>query len=488
MSVSKLAATLALIATLSACGGESGSMAGGAASVTPTPAPTATPTPGASSACSLRARQDWAFSTLNEFYLFPETLPAALDPTPFTTVDAYIDALTATARSQRRDRNFTYLTSIAQENAFYASGTSAGFGIRLANDTSARRTFVIEAFEGAPALAAGVDRGTEILAIGNDAGSLRSVSTIIASEGSAGVTSALGPSTAGTTRVLQITDAAGTRTITLSKADYSLQPVSPRYGSRIITDGASQVGYLNLRTFISTAEPQLRTAFAEFRAQGITSFIIDFRYDGGGLVSTAEVLGDLLGGNRRTTDVFSKTTFRASKSSNNSIKTFAPNANSVSPVKIAFIGTGATASASELVINAFGPYLGTNVALIGTNTFGKPVGQIAVDRAACDDRLRVVAFSLRNANDSDAYYDGLAATVPVTCRATDDLTRALGDAREASIRSSLDFLAGRSCGGSITSSGQTASAERQTFATAPTLTLLTPDAPDTPQREAPGSF
>jgi len=419
---------------------------------------------------------------MREWYLFPETLPAALDPAPFATVQAFIDALTATARAQRRDRFFTYITSIAEENAFFSSGATAGFGIRLSTDTAARRLFVAEAFEGAPALAAGIDRGTEILAIGTSEANLRTVDSILAAEGSAGVNSALGPSTAGTARVLRISDAAGTRTVTVTKAEFSIPPVSPRYGARIIDDGGRRVGYLNLRTFISTADPALRDAFASFRAQGITNIIVDFRYNGGGLVSTAELMGDLLGANRSTAEVLSFTTFRPEKSSNNSTRFFRPQPQAVAATKIAFIGTGGTASASELVINAFIPYLRANAALVGTNTFGKPVGQIALDQAACDDRLRVVAFKTENAARQGEYYDGLASKVEASCQAGDDLSRQLGDPQEASTRSALDFLAGRACT-RISSgiSGQSARAgERRD--------LLVPDQPSTAQREVPGAF
>ena len=194
-----------------------------------------------------------------------------LDRSRFTTVNAYIDALTATARGQNRDRFFTYVTSIAQENAFFSSGSSAGFGFRVASDTTARRSFIMESFEGTSALAAGIDRGDEILAIGDTPTSLRNVTDIIAAEGSAGVTNALGPSTVGVTRTLRVTGAAGARTVTITKTDYTLTPVSSRYGAQVITDGALRVGYINLRTFISTADPALRTAFESFRAQGITS-------------------------------------------------------------------------------------------------------------------------------------------------------------------------------------------------------------------------
>jgi C-terminal processing protease CtpA/Prc len=470
---------VSLVAMLSACGGGgSGTMAsgGGTSGGAPTPTPT-------TSGCSLTDRQNWAFAVLNEWYLFPETLPASLSPAPYASVSAYIDALTATARAQGRDRYFTYITSIAEENAFYNSGSSAGFGVRLSYDTIAKRVFVAEAFEAAPALAAGIDRGTEILAIGTTAADLQTVNAILTASGTQGITDALGPTTAGTTRVLRVTDAGGTRNLTVSKADYSLDPVSNRYGAKIITEAGRQYGYVNLRTFISTADPDLRAAFASFRAAGVTDVIVDFRYNGGGLVSIAELIGDLLGRNRTTSEVLDFTTFRASKSSNNETRYFQPQAQSIAPTRIAFIGTGGTASASELVINSQIPYLHANAALIGSNTYGKPVGQVAIDRTACDDRLRVIAFATENANHQGNYFNGLAGTVEASCQAADDLTHPLGDPLEASTRSAIDFLAGRSCT-RISDGGQSA----QSLSSGGRRELIQPDRPNTQQREVPGAF
>ena len=475
----RLTAALTSLAMLSACGG-GGTTGSAPIGATPTPTPTPTPT---SATCSLRARQDWAAAQLREWYLFPETLPASLDPTPYANVGDYVDALTATARAQRKDRFFTYLTSIAEENAFFASGSSAGFGVRLGIDAASSRLFIAESFEGTPALAAGIDRGTEILAIGTSVNNLRTVAAIIAAEGTDGITTALGPNTVGTTRVLRVADAGGTRNVTVAKADYALTPVSSRYGARIINDGGRQVGYVNLRTFISTADPALRAAFAQFRTAGVTNIIVDLRYNGGGLVSIAELMGDLLGGNRTRADVFSYTTYRPEKSSNNETRFFAPQSQSVSPTRIAFIGTGGTASASELVINGFIPYLHAGAGLIGTNTYGKPVGQIALDRAACDDRLRVVAFATQNSARQGAYYDGLATTVEASCQAADDITHPLGDPLESSTRGALDFLAGRSC--SRIASGEVTG---QSLRSAGRRDLLTPTIPSTAQREVPGLF
>jgi len=469
---------LVLAASVSACGG--GGSSSGSDTITAPPTPPPPPPP--PSTCSLLNRQNFAASVLNEWYLFPETLPTSLNPSAYSTVDDYIDALTATARSQGRDRYFTYLTSIQEENAYFSSGATAGFGVRLSYQGS--RLFITEAFEGAPALAAGIDRGTEIVGIGTDSSNVRSVADILATQGSAGVSSALGPNTVGTSRVLRITDATGTRNVTVAKAEYELSPISTRYGVKIINNGSGQrVGYINMRTFISTSNNQLRSAFADFRAQGITNFVIDFRYNGGGLVSTAELMGDLLGGNRSSSDIFSVTRFRASKSSENETRRFVPQSQSVSPIKIAFISTNATASASELVAASFAPFLGTNAALVGSNSYGKPVGQIALDLTVCDDRIRVVAFAKENAAGQGDYFSGLAGTMRTTCAAADDITRPLGDPQEASLRAALDFVAGRSCTPiALAQSAQSASsrAERRV--------LPAPRNASAAQRDVPGLF
>ena len=476
MRSARFTTLVSIVAILAACGGGGGDSNSGAAPVAgPTPSPP--PTQG-TVGCSLRERQDWAGAQLREWYLFPELLPATLDPSPFATVDAYIDALTATARAQSKDRFFTHLASIAQENAFFSTGSSAGFGIRLSYDSRASRLFVVEAFEGAPALAAGIDRGTEILAIGTSAATLQTVASIFATGGSAAVSAALGPSDPGVVRVLRITSGGTEREVTVTKANFEILPVSPRYGAKIIDDGGRKIGYLNLRTFISTADPQLRMAFDNFRLQGITQVIVDFRYNGGGLVSIADLMGNLMGAGRANS-VFSFTTFRPEKANNNSTTFFTPLSQSIAPVKIAFIGTGGTASASELVINSFTPYLRSNSALVGSNTFGKPVGQIALDRSQCDDRLRVVAFKTENANRQGDYFTGLASKVEASCQAADDILRPLGDPTEASVKGALDFLAGRICTPITATTGQTSQSLRG-------RELLQGERPNTAEREVPG--
>jgi C-terminal processing protease CtpA/Prc len=472
-----------MLAVLTACGGGGG---GGDDRSAVSPPPSNNAPPATTAGCSLRERQDFALAQLREHYLYPDLLDTSANPASYSTVQAYIDALVAPARAQNRDRYFTYITSIAEENAFYASGATAGFGFRVTSNLAEGRVIIAETFEGTPALAAGIDRGTEILAIGSSLTNLIAVKDILAAEGAAGVTKALGPGDVGVTRVLRVRDKDGTvREVTLTKAEFDIDPVSNRYGASIIVNGDKKVGYINLRAFIGEpAERDLRAAFAQFKAQGVTEVIVDLRYNGGGLVRIAELLTNLLLGNRSSSNVQSYTVFSPQKAASNRTDYFSPQPESIAATKVAFIATGGSASASELVMNSVLPYLGANAALIGSNTFGKPVGQIAVDRTQCDDRLRILAFATQNANRQGDYFNGLAGNFTSTCRAPDDLFNPLGSAQEASIMTALDFLAGRTC----TPIGGTASTQGLREATGATE-LTRPTQPrGTIERELPGAF
>ena len=483
MGIGRNTLATAIAFTLAACGGgssgSSGTATGGGGSGGSGP----------TSNCSISAQQDFAKAVLDEWYLFPDLMATGVNKASYSDVQSYIDALIAPARAQSKDRYFTYITSIAEENAYYNSGSSAGFGIRLGYDTGANRVFVLESFEGGPAYSQGFDRGTELISVGPDASSLQSISSLMASGGPNAVINALGDSTAGLRRTFVIRPLGGSNTqVTVTKADYALDPVSNRYGAKIIDDGGKKVGYINLRTFINTASSDLRTAFDNFRQQGVTEVIVDLRYNGGGLVAVSSLFADLMGrGN--TGQVFARLAHRPSKASYDDTYNFTTQPEAIAATRIAFIGSGGTASASELLANGFIPYLGNDMALVGTNTYGKPVGQEAFDKAECDERIRAITFKTVNRDGQGEYFTGLAPIVPVTCQAQDDITHALGDPAESSVAQALAYLRGGP-------SACTAIAKAPGAVAARSITpqmqvgrnLLQPDRPSTPQREVPGLF
>ncbi len=118
MTVSRAALSTILACALVGCGGGGSSAPPISGGASPTPTPTPTPT---TSACSLRAQQDFADRVLNEWYLFPDLLANA-NPASFNALQDYLDARVAPARAQDRDRFFTFATSIAEENALISSG------------------------------------------------------------------------------------------------------------------------------------------------------------------------------------------------------------------------------------------------------------------------------------------------------------------------------------------------------------------------------
>ncbi len=475
----RLTLSICLAAALAACGGDDNGSPAPTPSPSPTASPTASPTPSPTptvSSCSLSARQDWAKALIDEWYLFPDLIASGVNKSAHSDLQSYIDALVAPARAQSRDRFFTYVTSASAEDALINSGRTAGFGFRLGYDTGADRVFIAESFESGPAYGNNILRGDEILRIDGT-----SVSSLMASGGPNAVIAALGPSEAGDTRTLQIRSLSGTtREVTLTKRTFTMEPLSPDYGSRVIDFGGRQVGYINLRTFIvNSAKNDLANAMAEFKDQGIDELVIDLRYNGGGLIDVAETFGDLLlAGN--VGEVFSYTTLRSSKSGQNQTRNVAVNSSGIAAAKVAFIGTGSSASASELLMNALPPYLAGNVALIGTNTYGKPVGQFGFDDSnGCDDRLRVVTFKTENADREGEYYTGLAGTMPVTCRANDDIGHELGDPNEAMLSVALSWINGASC--SAIGSARTAQDAGQ-------QRILQPERPNAAQHRIPGLF
>lgn len=445
MRFGRTISTITMAAFLASCGGDGGGNVGapgGPIGGAPTPAPAPSPTP-SSVACSLSDRQSWTLGVINQAYLFPDLVDRSVNPGDFNTVQSYIDALVAPARAENKDRFFTYITSIEAENEA-ASGSSAGFGARLAL-TSGDDIVVTESFENGPAFAAGIDRGTFITGIGTTEANIRSVREILASGGVDELNAALGPSVPNVSRFLRLAgNGVGARTVQVTKAEFNLDPISDRYGAQIIDDGGKKVGYLNLRTFFNrTGDTQLNQAFATFKQAGVTEMIVDYRYNGGGFIFVAEAMSNLMAADL-VGRPYTFTEFSPNRSDENFRTDFSSGqSNAISAMKIAFIGFGGTASASELVMNAFIPYRGNNVALIGANTFGKPVGQEAYDRPTCDDRLRVEAINTKNANRQGDYFNGIAEIMPVTCRAPDDVNFQMGDPEEGSTRQALDYLAGR---------------------------------------------
>ena len=403
----KRISVLFLTAFLTACGGGGG---GGSA---------AAPEPAVSDGCSNTEQKQFVLDVMNDWYLWNNLLPANVNINSYATPDDLLAFLT----SFQPVDNFSFIGSAAADAEFFGEGRFEGYGFSsrfvATNDLQLSRVFV-----DSPAFRGGLRRGQQIVRLNG-----RTIADIQANEGVGALFDL--PSLEFTMRELDSTEF----TVTISQEVVTIDPV-PQY--RIIDPGGRNVGYLELSTFISTANDQLDEAFNEFRLAGVTEVILDLRYNGGGLVSTANLLGDLLGGGNFDTLEFSETRFNADRGpANNSSEFFEQRTASINLEKLVVVASRGTASASELVTNSMDAYV--TLGIVGDRTFGKPVGQSGF--TFCEQILRPTTFQTVNAVDFGDYFDGL----PASCDADDDLSIPVGDATDPNIVAALQFLEDQSC-------------------------------------------
>jgi carboxyl-terminal processing protease len=370
--------------------------------------------------CTTLGKNLFVRDVLTDLYLWYAEMPRA-NPAAFRSPEAYLEAV----RFRPLDVTFSYITSRQANDAFFDESAFVGFGFSTVVVGEELR--VLQVFPDSPAAEAGLARGARIVAIDG-----RPVVDLIV-EGS--IDRAFGPAEPGVQSTIDfVLPTASPHSATLTKRVVTIPTVSH---TRVYDVDRRRVGYIFFRNFVRPSNAALDAAFAELTAAGIDDLVLDLRYNGGGLVDVARHLASLVGGVRTRDQVFAQYVHNDRNAFRNEVLRFESDIESPGFERLLVITTRASASASELVINALRPFI--PVIVIGDRTYGKPVGQYQVE--FCDKMLAPVAFSLRNANGEGDFFDGLAPT----CVATDDIDRQLGDRLEASLREALTFVATGAC-------------------------------------------
>lgn len=381
--------------------------------------------------CSISGQNQFVLSTMQDVYLYDDQLPT-VNIADFSSPEALLERLVRDVDVTPEDPGnpipdaFSFIDSAAADSAFFNEGETVGYGF-VATRLTNNELRISRVIAGSPAAFGTLSRGQQFVAING-----RSIAEIDAAEGFG---AALGPQEVGVTRTFRMRRLDGSEyDVDLTREVITIDPI-PQIRTYIV-DGATY-GYIEFTTFISTAAVELEDAFNQFNNAGITDVIIDLRYNGGGLVSIADLLGDYLGGAIAEGEVFSETRFNDNNVASNSIEFFQRLTSSANLSRVVFITTRGSASASELVINSMEPHV--QVDLVGTRTFGKPVGQIGA--IFCEKILRPTAFETVNSLGEGRYFNG----IPVDCDAEDDLLLPTGDPQEASLAAALSLLSTGTC-------------------------------------------
>lgn len=163
----------------------------------------------------------------------------------------------------------------------------------------------------------------------------------------------------------------------LSKEVYTENPV---HQADVITVDGENVGYLVYNGFNRNFNNELNDAFAQFQASNVQHLVLDLRYNPGGSVNTAALLGSMITG-QFTGDVYSKLVYNSDLQELNTnfefVNGFDGNTiNSLNLSKVYVLTTSRSASASELVINSLSAYI--DVVQIGDFTTGKTQASITI--------------------------------------------------------------------------------------------------------------
>jgi carboxyl-terminal processing protease len=249
-----------------------------------------------------------------------------------------------------------------------------------------------------------------------------------------------------------------TFSVTVTKTSYTINPVIKAL--TLTTATGKKVGYFSFSRFTvpSNSQGPINAAFAKFAADNIEELVIDLRYNGGGAVETAQNLCNYLVPAAKNNTLMFTETYNANLQAGNhpflsgrftveqGFFSKAKNTYNFSKVgnlelkRVIFLVTDRTASASELVINNLKPVLPLGVKLIGTTTYGKPVGFFGIPIDGYD--IYLSEFESQNAEGKADFYQGMipGGNFDGAEVLNDDVTRDFGDPQEGMLKVALNYI------------------------------------------------
>jgi carboxyl-terminal processing protease len=196
---------------------------------------------------------------------------------------------------------------------------------------------------------------------------------------------------------------------------------NPNFLDTVYTIENQKIGYVVYNFFSPGKEEsteyddEMNLVFARFKAENIQHLIVDFRYNGGGSISSAINLASLIAPGVTNQDIFAKNRYNSFLSKfeefqnvNNFFRSKPENIGAnLSNKRVYILTSTRTASASELIINGLKPFM--DVFIIGGKTVGKNVGSFPLeDKKNPENKygLLPIVVKIFNKDDKSDYGNG----------------------------------------------------------------------------------
>ena len=237
------------------------------------------------------------------------------------------------------------------------TGRYVGIGAVIRYNQKLKRVVIDEPYAGNPAAEVGLKKGDIILSIDDSTMVGKDVSYVSSHlRGDPGTTFVLKIKRPSTGKVMNFT---------IKRRSVEL-PSIPFYG--LNGDG---IGYLNLSSFTEGCAKDVRRALVEMKQKGMKGFVLDLRGNGGGSLSEAVDIVNMLVPKGIT---LVKTRGKLKRANRDYTTTVEP-IDSVMPVVV--LVNGESASASEITSGSLQDL--DRAVILGTRTYGKGLVQLSVD-------------------------------------------------------------------------------------------------------------
>lgn len=389
---------------------------------------------------SFNSENEWILDIMKNNYLFRNDML----PTPDMSMDPikFFNSLLSTKYDKNKKGTTPYSIITENENITRSKRSlKVGYGFefisyQVLNDRYIPRIAYV--LPNSPAEKAGLKRGDLILKVNDKAIDITNLHTLHDNK----------------KKILSVSETLKSpfKNITLDQHDVIED--KPLYMYKVIERGGRKVGYVVYNHFTSGVgddiskdrryDDELCVMSQKFKEQGVNEMVLDLRYNGGGLISSAQLLSTIIAPSIAINKVFCIVKYVNGKSDtyNFDLGTIR-NGRNLNLSRLYVLTTEFTASASELIINSLRPYM--DVIIIGDVTEGKNVGSTTFRHVNYNHTLKPITCYVYNCKGEANYNNGFTPDYEfIDLNIFDNKQYSLGDPNESMLNMALMLIDGES--------------------------------------------
>lgn len=394
----------------------------------------------------------WIYKTMENHYLWYDELPPKESLDMSASPDNFFHALLSDKDGKvlSQEEGHHYFSTIEQKKASTKSiDSESSYGFEFAisprDQNGKYAALVIYTLPNSPASEAGLKRGDWIIGVNSSTPNITDYSV-------------LNKGNAAKFYIAQYDNSQNSFVLTGSVDMPASRAVedTPFLADSVYSYGNKRIGYLMYNHFTSgpngyddkTYDNRLKEIFADFKSKNVNEFVLDLRYNGGGLVNSARLLASLLAPANALGQTFSFIKYNDKNEKSNYTLPFESastvSGSNIDLKKLYVIVSNITASSSEAVINCLIPYLTrSNIILIGEQTVGKTVGSVTYgEKEDFNWLIHPIVMSITNADHEADYQDGFAPDIKAQDLVMNRALYPLGDIHERMLSIALGEIVG----------------------------------------------